>query len=55
MFIAYIYIHFNQNVDDKSGLSAEIEIGKHLHTVFLLTAAQRQLTSNQIVESHGLF
>ena len=41
-FIAYIYIHFNQNTDEKSHISAKIETGKHLHTVFLLTAAQRQ-------------
>ena len=41
-FIAYIYIHFNQNVDEKSDISAKIEAGKHLHAVFLLTAIQRQ-------------
>ena len=37
-FIAYIYIHFNKNVDEKSDISAKIEAGKHLHAVFLLTA-----------------
>ena len=41
-FIVYIYIHFNQNVDEKSDISAKIEAGKHLHAVFLLTAEQRQ-------------
>ena len=41
-FIAYIYMHFNQNVDEKSYVSAKIEAGKHLHAVFLLTAEQRQ-------------
>ena len=41
-FIAYSYIHFNQNVDEKSDISAKIEAGKHLHAVFLLTAEQRQ-------------
>ena len=41
-FIAYIYIHFNQNVDEKSDISATIEAGTHLHEVFLLTAEQRQ-------------
>ena len=59
-FIAYIYIHFNQNVDEKYDISAKIEAGKHLHVVFLLTVEQRQwrhdvAKSNQIVESHGLF
>ena len=41
MFIAYIYIHFNQNVDEKSDISAKLEAGKkkqHLHAVFLLKA-----------------
>ena len=42
MFIAYIYIHVNQNVDENSDLSAKIEAGKYLHPVFLLTAEQRQ-------------
>ena len=41
-FIAYIYIHFNQNVDEKADISAKIEARKHLHAVFLLTAEQRQ-------------
>ena len=41
-FIAYMYIHFNHNVDEKSDISAKIEAGKHLHVVFLLTAEQRQ-------------
>ena len=43
-FIAYINIHFNQNVHEKSDFSAKIEAGKHLHAVFLLTAEQRQRT-----------
>ena len=41
-FIAYVYIHFNQNVNEKSDISAKIDAGKHLHAVFLLTAEQRQ-------------
>ena len=41
-FIAYIYIDFNQNVDEKSDISAKMEGGKHLHAVCLLTAEQRQ-------------
>ena len=58
--IVYIYIHFNQNVDEKSDISAKIETGKHLHTFFLLTRnsvndVMPSPTSNQILESHGLF
>ena len=41
-FISHIYIHFNQNVDEKSDISTKIEAGKHLNAVFLLTAEQRQ-------------
>ena len=41
-FIAYIYIHFNQNIDEKSDISAKIEAGKHLHSIFRLTMEQRQ-------------
>ena len=37
-FIAYIYIRFNQNLDEKSYISAKIEAVKHLFVVFLLTA-----------------
>ena len=40
--IAYIYIPFNQNLDEKSYISAKIEAVKQLHAVFLLTAEQRQ-------------
>ena len=40
-FIAYINIHFNQELDEKSYLSTETEAVKHLHTVFLLTVEQR--------------
>ena len=54
MFIAYIYIHFNQNVEEKSDISAKFEAGKHLQAVFFLLAAESSM-SNQIVESHGLF
>ena len=42
MFIAYIYIRFNQNIDERSNISAKIEAEKHLQAVFLLTAEQRQ-------------
>ena len=41
-FIAYIYIHFNHNVDEKSYISTKIEAGKQLHAFFLLTTEQRQ-------------
>ena len=41
-FTAYIYIHFNQNDEEKSDINTKIEAGKHLPTVFLLTAEQRQ-------------
>ena len=34
-FIGYIYIHFNQNLDEKSYISAKIEAVKHLHAVLL--------------------
>ena len=42
MFIACIYIHLNQNLDEKSYISAKIEAVNHLHAVFLLTAVQRR-------------
>ena len=42
MFIAYIYIPFNQNLDKKSYKNAKKEAVKHLHAVFLLTAEQRR-------------
>ena len=35
-FISY------QNVDEKSGISAKIEAGQHLHAVFLLSVEQRR-------------
>ena len=44
-FIAYIYIHLNQNLVKKTYMSAKIEAVKHLHAA---------PTSNQIEESHGL-
>ena len=40
-FIAYIYIPFYPEIDEKSGIGAKIEAGKHLHAVFLLTVEQR--------------
>ena len=40
-FIAYIYIRFNKNLDEKSHLSAKTQADKHIHAVFLLTAEQR--------------
>ena len=36
----YIYIHVNQNLDEKFYLSAITEAVKHLHAVFLLIAEQ---------------
>ena len=41
-FIAYIYIRFNQNLDERSYLSSKIKAVKHLHAVFLITAEQRR-------------
>ena len=40
-FIAYTYIRFYPEVDEKSVIKAKTEAGKHLHAVFLLTAEQR--------------
>ena len=37
-FSAYIYIRFNQNLGEKSYISAKNEALKHLHALFLLTA-----------------
>ena len=34
--IAYIYVRFNQNLDEKSYVRAIFEAGKHLHADFLL-------------------
>ena len=34
----YIFIHFSQNPDEKSYISAKIEAVKHLHAVNLLSA-----------------
>ena len=44
-FIAYIYIHFNQNFDEKSDISANIEAGKHLHAVFSANGGTASMTS----------
>ena len=41
MFIAYIYICFNQNRDEKLIISTNIEAVKYLYAVFLLIAEQR--------------
>ena len=41
-FIAYIYIRFNQNLDDISYIIAKIDAVKHLQAVFLLTAEKRR-------------
>ena len=41
-FIAYIYIPFSQNPNEKSYRSAKIQAVKHLRAVFLLTAEQRR-------------
>ena len=40
MFVAFIWIRFNQNLDGKSYISAKIEAAKYLNAVFLLTAEQ---------------
>ena len=42
MFIAYIYIPFNKNLDEKSYISAKIKAVKHLHAVYPLIAEQRR-------------
>ena len=34
MFIPCIYIHFNQNLNEKSYISTKIDAVKHLYTVF---------------------
>ena len=41
-FIAYIYIRFNQNLDEKSYIRAKIEAIKQLHAVFLLQTAEER-------------
>ena len=56
----HTHTRFNPNVDENSDISAKSGAGKYLHAVFLLTVEQRNdimtsPTSNQIVESHGLF
>ena len=59
-FIAYIYIHFNRNVDEKSDISAKMK-QKNIYTQFFCSQqnsvndVMTSLTSNQSVESHGLF
>ena len=52
--VANIRIRFNQNQDEISYIRAKIEAVKHLHAIFSATCGTAP-TSNQIVESHGLF
>ena len=40
-FIAYIYIHFYAELDEKYCKKAKIESTKRLHAIFLLTAERR--------------
>ena len=40
--IAYIYIRFHQNRDEKSNKSAELKAVKHVHADFPLIAEQHQ-------------
>ena len=59
-FIAYIYIYFNQNLDERSYISDKNESVKHLHAVLLLIAEHRQwrnevATSIQTVEKPVYF
>ena len=51
--IAYIYIHFNQNLQENFYISAKSGAVKHQHAVFSANCGTAP-TSNQIVESHGL-
>ena len=62
MSIVYIYLLFYLEIDEQFGITAKIEAEKKLHADFLLKADQRHwrhdiadVTSNQIVENHGLF
>ena len=57
-FIAYIYIHFIQNLGEKSYISIKIEEVKHTHAVFQHENSVNDVimssTFNQIVESLAL-
>ena len=44
--IAYIYIHFYAEFDEKSCIKAKIESRKCLHAVFLLTPERRYWRHN---------
>ena len=60
MFIAYIYFLFYLEIDEQFGITAKIEAEKELHADFYLKRisvfdAMMSPTSDQIVESHGLF
>ena len=48
-FIAYIYIQFNQNFDEKSSLNAKVKAAEHLHAI-ISTNFGPVPTSNQIVQ-----
>ena len=45
-FIAYIYIYFNQNLDEKSYIIVKTEAVKHLHALLLLTANSADVQSD---------
>ena len=44
-FIACIYICFNQNIDEKSSISAKFEPVTHVHTVFSANSGTASITS----------
>ena len=52
-FIAYISIRFDQNLDEKSYISAKIEENSYMQIFFVKYGTAP--TSNQTVESHSLF
>ena len=56
-FFVYIYICFNQNLDEKAYISAESKTVKHFLTVLQLNSIHDMMSpmSNQIVETHNLF
>ena len=56
----FIFLRFTLGrVEEKSDISAKIEVGKHLFNTSSFSANNSDVmmspTSNQIVESHGLF
>ena len=53
-FIVYIYINFNQDLDDKSYSSARIKAVNQLYNISSANCGTMP-TSNQIVESNDLF